>query len=129
MSRSARRRASPSRSTSSRFEENCLSCHNPEKAKGDWIAATKKEAFESGENAPNIVPFDVKKSAIYGLCALDAEDEDLMPPKKSGGPLPKEQITFLKLWIEQGAPWPDDAKLKAKEKKPPPRTIRTTWSS
>jgi hypothetical protein len=99
------------------LEENCLSCHNPEKAKGDWIAATKKEAFESGENAPNIVPFDLKKSAIYGLCTLEADDDDLMPPKKSGGPLPKEQITFLKLWIEQGAPWPDDAKLKAKEKK------------
>ena len=23
------------------LEENCLSCHNPEKAKGDWIASTK----------------------------------------------------------------------------------------
>ncbi|MBL9133060.1 MAG: SUMF1/EgtB/PvdO family nonheme iron enzyme, partial [Verrucomicrobiaceae bacterium] len=101
------------------LEENCLSCHNPEKAKGDWIASTKKEAFESGENAPNIVPFDTAKSAIYTLATLEADDDDLMPPKKSGGPLSKEQITFLKLWVEQGAPWPDDAKLKAKEKKGP----------
>ncbi|MFM7606686.1 MAG: SUMF1/EgtB/PvdO family nonheme iron enzyme [Prosthecobacter sp.] len=101
------------------LEENCLSCHNPEKAKGDWIAYPKKEAFESGENAPNIVPFDTAKSAIYTSTTLAADDDDLMPPKKSGGPLPKEQIALLKLWIEQGAPWPDDAKLKAKEKKGP----------
>ena len=43
----------------------------------------------------------------------------LMPPKKSGGPLSKEDINFLKLWIEQGAPWPDGLKLTAKEKKAP----------
>lgn len=101
------------------LEENCLSCHNPDKAKGDWIASTRKEAFESGENAPNIVPFALKKSAIYTLAALDADDDDLMPPKKSGGPLTKEQLTFLELWVEQGAPWPEDAKLTAKEKKGP----------
>lgn len=101
------------------LEQNCVSCHNEDKAKGDWIITTRKEAFESGENAPNIVPFDTKKSAIYTLTTLEADDDDLMPPKKSGGPLPKEDITYLKLWIEQGAPWPDGIKLTAKEKKGP----------
>lgn len=101
------------------LEQNCVSCHNEDKAKGDWIITTRKEAFESGENAPNIVPFDTKKSAIYTLTTLESDDDDLMPPKKSGGPLPKEDITYLKLWIEQGAPWPDGIKLTAKEKKGP----------
>lgn len=101
------------------LEQNCVSCHNEDKAKGDWIITTRKEAFESGENAPNIVPFDTKKSAIYSLTTLEADDDDLMPPKKSGGPLPKEDITYLKLWIEQGAPWPEGLKLTAKEKKGP----------
>ncbi len=101
------------------LEQNCVSCHNEDKAKGDWIITTRKEAFESGENAPNIVPFDTKKSAIYTSTTLEADDDDLMPPKKSGGPLPKEDITYLKLWIEQGAPWPDGLKLTAKEKKGP----------
>ena len=98
------------------LEQNCVSCHNPEKAKGDWILSSKKEAFETGENAPNIVPFDLAKSAIYHSTTLDAEDDDLMPPKKSGGPLKKEEIAMLKGWVEQGAVWPDDIKLKAKEK-------------
>lgn len=99
------------------LEENCLSCHTPEKHKGDWIASTKKQAFETGENKPNIVPFDIAKSAVYRLTTLAANDDDLMPPKKSGGPLGKDQITMLKLWILQGAPWPDEIKLAPKEKK------------
>ena len=99
------------------MEENCVSCHTPEKHKGDWIITTKKQAFETGENKPNIVPFDLEKSAVYHLTSLPADDDDLMPPKKSGGPLGKDEITMLKLWILQGAPWPDDIKLAPKEKK------------
>lgn len=99
------------------LEENCVSCHTPEKHKGDWILTSKKEAFETGENAPNIVPFDSAKSALFTLTALDPDDDDLMPPQKSGGPLKKDEITLLKLWIEQGAPWPDGIKLAPKEKK------------
>lgn len=98
------------------LEQNCVSCHNPEKDKGGWILSTKKQAFESGDNAPNIVAFDLKKSAIYHLTTLAEDDDDLMPPKKSGGPLKKEEVAMLKGWIEQGAVWPDDVKLTAKEK-------------
>jgi len=39
-----------------------------------------------------------------------------MPPKKSGS-LTKAEIDMLKGWVEQGAVWPDDVKLVAKEKK------------
>ncbi|MEN3942209.1 SUMF1/EgtB/PvdO family nonheme iron enzyme [Prosthecobacter sp. SYSU 5D2] len=98
------------------LEQNCVTCHNPDKDKGDWILSTKKEAFETGENAPNIVAFDPAKSALYHLTALAEDEDDLMPPAKSGGPLKKEEIAMLKSWIEQGAVWPDDVKLKAKEK-------------
>ncbi len=98
------------------LEQNCVSCHNPEKSKGDWIVSTKKEAFETGDNAPNIVAFDTKKSAIYHLTALGADEDDLMPPAKSGGPLKKEEIAMLKSWVEQGAIWPEGVTLKAREK-------------
>jgi len=98
------------------LEQNCVSCHNPDKDKGDWIISTKKQAFETGENAPNIVPFNLAKSAIYHLTTLSEDEDDLMPPAKSGGPLKKEEIAMLKGWVEQGAVWPDDVKLTAKEK-------------
>ncbi|MEY4482777.1 MAG: hypothetical protein RL693_229, partial [Verrucomicrobiota bacterium] len=104
------------------LEENCLSCHNPDKAKGDLILSTKKDAFTTGENHPAIVAYDVEKSALYKSTALEADDDDLMPPKKSGGPLKKEQIAMLRGWIEQGAIWPEGVTLKAKEKAAAPST-------
>lgn len=102
------------------LEENCLSCHNPDKAKGDWDASTRVTAFGSGENAPSIVAFDVAKSPIHGRTILEKDDDELMPPTKSGGPLSKEEIAILKGWVEQGAVWPDGITLKAKEKKSGP---------
>lgn len=98
------------------LEQNCVTCHNPDKDKGDWIVSSKKEAFETGDNAPNIVPFDLTKSAVYHLTTLAEDEDELMPPKKSGGPLKKEEIAMLKGWIEQGAVWPEGVTLKAKEK-------------
>jgi formylglycine-generating enzyme required for sulfatase activity/mono/diheme cytochrome c family protein len=98
------------------LEQNCVSCHNPEKDKGSWILSSKKEAFETGDSAPNIVAFDTAKSALYTLTALAEDDDDLMPPAKSGGPLKKDEIAILKAWIEQGAVWPEDVKLTAKAK-------------
>jgi len=39
-----------------------------------------------------------------------------MPPKKKGGPLPKEDIQTLKDWIDQGAAWPQAITLTARKK-------------
>lgn len=99
------------------LEENCVSCHNPKKAKGDWDLSTREKAFTTGENKPNIIAFNVAKSAIHSRTTLAADDDDLMPPKKSGGPLKKEEIDMLKHWVEQGAAWPEGITLTAKEKK------------
>ncbi len=102
------------------LEQNCVSCHNPDKTKGDWDLSTKEKAFKTGENAPNIVAFNVAKSAIHGRTILPADDDEMMPPKKSGGPLSKEEIELLKGWVAQGAVWPEGITLKAKEKKAAP---------
>lgn len=104
------------------LEQNCLSCHNPDKHKGDLVLTTKKEAFTTGEHGPNLVAFNVEKSALYKSTTLPIDDDDVMPPKKSGGPLKKEQSDLLKAWIEQGAVWPDGLTLKAKEKASAPST-------
>jgi formylglycine-generating enzyme required for sulfatase activity/mono/diheme cytochrome c family protein len=98
------------------FEQNCLSCHNPDEAKGDFIMSSLKEMLETGSNAPCLIPFDSDKSSVYYLCALDKDDDELMPPVKSGGPLPADQIALIKGWIDQGATWPEGIALTAKEK-------------
>ncbi len=98
------------------LEQNCLSCHNPEKHKGDLDLSTKANAFTTGEHAPALIAFNTEKSPLYKSATLDADDDDLMPPKKSGGPLKKEELAILRGWIEQGAIWPEGITLKAREK-------------
>ena len=45
---------------------------------------------------------------------LISEDEDMiMPPKKSGGPLSPAEVALIRVWIEEGANWPDDAVVAA----------------
>ena len=38
-----------------------------------------------------------------------------MPPEGSGEPLTPEQVGVLRAWLDQGAPWPDDAKAATSE--------------
>ena len=78
------------------LETQCVSCHKTGDAEGGWDTTTRELAFKSGDNAPNIIPFSAENSAIYFLCALDEDDEDLMPPTKSGGPLKDEEILYPK---------------------------------
>ncbi|CAN5190446.1 hypothetical protein BH23VER1_BH23VER1_17410 [soil metagenome] len=98
------------------MESNCVSCHKGDKPEGGWNIETREAAFTTGDNAPSIIPFDAENSAMYFLCALDPDDDDLMPPTKNDGPLPSEQIEFIRLWIAQGAIWPEGVALQQREK-------------
>lgn len=97
------------------LELNCVRCHMSGNDKGGLSLDTKKDAFESGDNAPNIVPFNPAKSELYVSTTLAKDDEDLMPPEGKGDPLTKNQMELLRKWIEQGAPWPDGINLIARK--------------
>jgi len=114
------------------LEENCVSCHGEKKDKGGLQLHTKELAFSSGDGGASLIPFDPEASTSFTLCTLPEDDDDLMPPAKSGGPLKEEQITQLRLWISQGAIWPDGIELEAKAKETDasgsPDTIELTKS-
>jgi formylglycine-generating enzyme required for sulfatase activity len=97
------------------LELSCVRCHHAESHKGGLRLDTKEQAFSSGENAPNIVPFHPEKSALYTFTVLPVEDDNFMPPTGKGDPLTKEQCDLLRSWIEQGAPWPDGVNLIARK--------------
>lgn len=97
------------------LEFNCVSCHRADNDEGGLILDNKKDAFTSGDNGPNIIPFDPEESAVHFLTILAADDDDVMPPEKKGGPMDKEKTDLLKEWIAQGAPWPDDVTLVARK--------------
>ncbi|MFO0789642.1 MAG: SUMF1/EgtB/PvdO family nonheme iron enzyme [Pirellulales bacterium] len=99
------------------LEANCISCHSAKNPEAGLDLSTRDTAFMSGDNAPAIKPFDAANSPLYATTILAKDDEHLMPPSKEGGPLSKEMTDILRLWISQGAIWPKDVTLKAREKK------------
>jgi formylglycine-generating enzyme required for sulfatase activity len=104
------------------LEQNCVACHTADNAEGELDLSSRKATFAGGSNGPSVVPFDVKKSLLHARTVLDKDDDELMPPVDQGGPLEKEDIERLRLWIAQGAIWPEDISLKpqAKPFKGPP---------
>src|SRR6185369_1499989 len=65
----------------------------------------KEDAFKpakSGDYA--IVPGDLKKSQLVARIT-SKDEEEVMPPPKTGKKLKPEQIELLKRWIAEGATW------------------------
>jgi formylglycine-generating enzyme required for sulfatase activity len=91
------------------LESTCLSCHGPEKPKGDLQLMSRALAIKGGEKGPAIVSGKPSESRLYTSTILPTGHEDIMPPK--GDLLTKTQAEVLRKWIEQGADWPESAKL------------------
>ena len=98
------------------LEFNCVACHREGYAKGD-LRMDDKELLYSFSNGGKsaVVPGLPDSSTVYTTTVLGPDHDDLMPPKAKGGPLPKDQIETLRLWISQGARWPEGVKLTAKK--------------
>ena len=93
------------------LEFNCVACHRPGHDKGKLDLTTREMALKSGDNAPSLVPFDAMRSPLYTSTIKPKDDDGLMPPANKGGPMSKDATELLRLWIEQGAPWPDGITL------------------
>ena len=94
------------------LETACVSCHQAKKADGELRLDSLQAALAGGSSGPALTPGKPEESPLYALAALPADDEQLMPPAKQGGPLKAEQLALLKAWIASGAKWPEDVKLK-----------------
>lgn len=93
------------------LEVNCVACHKEGHAKGDLRLDVREELLKS----PDMVVGDALASKVYTTMILPADHDDLMPPKKKGGPLPKSKAEIVRDWIDQGAAWPDGLVLKERE--------------
>ena len=86
---------------------NCYKCHSGAKIEGELRLDEKAYAFEGGENGPVIIPGNPSESELIRRINLKKGHKDVMPSK--GQPLSKQEKELLALWIEKGAPWPDNA--------------------
>ena len=111
------------------LSDNCFACHGPDenKRKAKLRFDIKEEAFKpakSGDCA--IIPGDLKKSQIIARITATDEDEK-MPPPKSGKKLTPQQIDLLKRWIAEGATWQTHWAYDAPKRPAPPAVKEKNW--
>ena len=86
-----------------RFLDNkCVSCHNPNKKKGELLMTSLKELLIGGEVGNTIVPGNPQESELIRRIHLPFEDEDHMPPDGKT-PLDDIEIQIITQWIALGA--------------------------
>ena len=89
------------------FRDNCYQCHAGTTEEGGLNLGIKAKAFEGGESDAAIVVGKSNESLLIQL--VDGIDEDRLMPPEGNKRLTKKQISLLRAWIDQGAPWPDNA--------------------
>jgi mono/diheme cytochrome c family protein len=113
------------------LSDHCSACHGPdkEKRKGGLRLDVKEDAFrklDSGRLA--IVAGRPKESRLLEVIALPLDDDDHMPPRKSGKQLSAAQIELLRRWVEQGAPWAAHWSYTSPHRPAPPQPRARKWA-
>ncbi|UZD22694.1 hypothetical protein PBT90_04575 [Algoriphagus halophytocola] len=90
------------------LDQNCKSCHNPNKLKGELDLSSFQGIHKGGEDGAILEGENAEKSALFARMVLPEDHDDHMPPKDKRQPR-KEEIELIKAWIESGSP--ENAKL------------------
>ena len=81
--------------------KKCVTCHGPEKAKGNYQLHNFETLFKPGASkTAAVTPGQPAKSELFRLLTTTDAD-DRMPQKDD--PLPKAQVALIEKWIQQGA--------------------------
>ncbi len=90
------------------LESFCYECHGEDASRreADLRLDVKELAFEDLGGFPNIAPGDPADSELYIRVSSELL-EMRMPPYEAGTQLTEEQIETIRLWILQGAEWPE----------------------
>jgi hypothetical protein len=91
------------------FERSCLRCHGPEKPKSRFRLDSREAALKGGAHGVDILPGDSANSPLIQIVAGLHPEIERMPPEGKGTPLTAQEISSLRAWIDQGAPWSTNA--------------------
>jgi ankyrin repeat protein len=86
------------------LQEHCYECHGPERQSNGLRLDRRKSAFMGGTEVV-LGRGSAQSSRLY-LRLTGSEYGEQMP---KDGTLTAAQIATIKNWIDQGAPWPDEA--------------------
>jgi len=101
------------------FQEKCIGCHGPAQQMGGMRLDQRSSAMGI-RGGTTIGPGNAEGSRLY-LKLISTKFGARMPPT---GPLDPEQIGLIKMWIDQGAEWPDDLAGEKPPTTPDPRAAR-----
>ncbi|MCB1125465.1 MAG: PSD1 domain-containing protein [Verrucomicrobiae bacterium] len=97
------------RDVQSILSDNCYACHGPDdkarkaKLRLDVKAVALKPLYD---DVHAILPAHPDQSLVVERIET-ADEDDLMPPPKTGKTLTADQKLIIRRWIEQGADWPE----------------------
>ncbi|MFT7620545.1 MAG: hypothetical protein ACI97A_004202, partial [Planctomycetota bacterium] len=111
------------------LSKNCFSCHGPDAGhrKADLRLDLHDNVISKRDGYQVVVPGDPEESELF-LRVISEDSSELMPPKKSGKALSKEQIELLKRWISEGAPYAEHWSFVKPTDTPPNPTLNKTWA-
>ena len=87
------------------LERHCLRCHNDVDHKGGLTL----ETWQAVRDAGIVTPGHAQDSSLLVAVSPAAGEPPAMP--KDAEPLTNDERNLLRLWIDGGAPWPDDYRL------------------
>ena len=98
------------------FETRCHVCHNAETQQSEFRLDSREHALRGGgSGVPAIIPGDSAGSILYRYVA-GLNEKVVMPPVEPR--LTGEQVEQIRQWIDEGAPWPEDAEVHATDSEP-----------
>lgn len=84
------------------LEDNCTSCHNANKQKGQLVLTSLEGMLKAGVSGNTLIPGEPARSELIRRLLLPGEDEEHMPPEDKQQ-LEQEEIEILEQWIALGA--------------------------
>jgi len=95
------------------FAEKCTACHgdDPDEIAGGFDMRSRKSMLKGGEGFADevLVPGKGEQSFLY-VATTRLEEGFEMPPKEAER-LTQEQMWWIRDWINEGAPWPDETRV------------------
>ncbi|MFO0802531.1 MAG: c-type cytochrome domain-containing protein [Gemmataceae bacterium] len=93
------------------FENKCLVCHSGSIIEAKFDMSTYAGVMKGGKRGAAVVPGKSAESNLFLFCSR--QKKPIMPPK-SEEPLTSQELSLLKLWIDEGAKMPTMARAKRK---------------
>src|SRR5690606_724029 len=84
------------------LQARCVSCHGPDKQKGDLRLDSPEGILAGGSSGPVIVPGRAAERRMLQRLRPPPEHEDVMPPR-GRPPLSAAEAELLRWWVDRGA--------------------------